>query len=724
MALKHISLKSKLIFMLLSIALSCILIVGYQGLSNGKAALTDRIYSQLTSVRESKRSQITDWFKEMQNHVKALAIDHTVVRAMREFSSSYNRLENNILDDNELNSLKDFYSSTYLPNLQKSLRGKPSLEQYLPSSNASQYLQYQYISSNNHAPGEKHQLDSSEDRTYYSGVHDYYHPVFRSFTKNYDFYDLFLIDLETGNIVYSVAKEPDYATSLKTGPYRTSNVGDLYREVYDTQDLGDVRMTDFDFYRPSNGRPATFMGTTIFDESNNAIGILAIQLPVERLNKVMTGNEGWQYQGLGETGEAFLVGEDYLMRSDVRQLFASDTCYATALAENSLMDETTASKICQLNTSILLQKVDNEAITQALNGESGTQIVTSYSGEETLVAYAPLIINGLKWAINAQINLDEANVPIISFQKELGISTVIIASIVTFLAMTLAYFFTRPISELMQGVRKLSRGDTDVHIELNRNDEYGELAKTFNHTAHLINKQQQQIQQSESEKHRLLLNIMPEKAARQFEHKQQEFAERFNNVSVLYTSLRGFSAYADKLAPQEAIEQLNNLLDSFDNAAEQQGVERVKTVGDSYVAASGLNVSRLDHANRCVNLAMKLIEQVAQFNREHHTELSIRIGIHSGPVVAGVIGRDKFAYDLWGEAIQIASRIRFEGASNSVIISAQTYERLTTPELFSHSTEITTQTTGELTIWVYTAEQGEAATDPNVARLIQPTQSA
>lgn len=155
MAFKQISLKSKLVIMLLSISLCSILIVGYQGLRNGKEALTARLYDQLTSVRESKRSQIQALFSDLNSQVKSLAVDHTIIRAMRDFNSAYKRLDKKTLNNDQMHTLKTYYQDEFIPRLKKSIHGKPLLENYFPSSPAAQYLQYHYIANNDADIGEK-----------------------------------------------------------------------------------------------------------------------------------------------------------------------------------------------------------------------------------------------------------------------------------------------------------------------------------------------------------------------------------------------------------------------------------------------------------------------------------------------------------------------------------------------------------------------------------------
>ena len=685
--------------MLLGIALFCIAIVGYQGLSNGKVALTDRIYNQLTSVRESKRAQIQTWLNEMQSHVQAMAINHSTINASREFISAYHRLDDETLSHDQLTNLKDYYSQQYLPQLSKKLKITPQLEHYLPSSPAMQYLQYHYIS-------QEHTPDSeSDNRSYYAGVHQYYNPVFKEIIDTYGIEDMFLVDIKTGDIVYSAMKNIDFSRNLYSGPFSVSNLGNLAKTIHDTQSPGKVNISDFDFYKPAYGKPASFMGTTIFDEAQQAIAILMIRVPLARLNDVMTGKKGWKDQGLGDTGEAFLVGDDLLMRSNARLLYESEKCYAKDLSEKHLLDKNTAERICQLDTSILLQKVSNTALKKALQGQSGTEIVNSYSGEKTLVAYAPLLLEQLHWAIISQIDLKEANTPIRNFQKQLTISGVIIASIITLFAMLLAYLFTRPIDILMKGVHQLSEGNTAVNIKLDRKDEYGQLAQTFNNTAKLLHKKEELIESKTQQYENLLASILPKKIADKYiSNKEQGFSEKIENVTVLYTSLGGFKNYMDQASANSSIHLLNELIALTDKLAAKHGIEKIKTIGSCYLAACGLMIPRLNHAQRSVDFSLDLLQLVQQFNRTHSTQLSLRVGLHTGDVLAGIVDGDKICFDIWGTPVSQASRIRFSTSKNSIIITESVYQGLTNQATFSSHETLKTKEMGELSVYTYSLD--------------------
>jgi len=716
MLLNNISLKSKLVFMLLSIAIGCILIIGYQGLTNGEKALKSRIYEQLTSVREAKGYQVEAWYRDIKSQLSSMTESHTTVYAMREFSAAFMGMGNEVSElDEEIEPLRQYYLNEFFPRLRKDPENAPVVGHHLPKRLVSQKLQLEYIANNPAPPGQKKSLVEPETQSYYNAIHAHYHPLFKQMSSSNGFYDIFLVDIDTGDIVYSVEKEVDYATSLKTGPYRNSSLGQLFKNIGRSQNFGEIVTMDYDFYKPSYGQPAMFMGSTIYDMNNKPIGMLIIQVGAERLENIMTGRRGWDTQGLGNTGETFLVGEDRLMRSNARKLFkpsnaeaaTATNCYANALYKKLLMDKATADSICQFETSVLLQKVEGSHIRAALSGESGTLETESYTGNEALMAYKPLYLGNMKWAVVASLDTSEANEPVQAFQKTLGVSAILIASAVTFIAMLLAGLFISPLNKLMQGVRKLSDGESsDLHIDLQRNDEYGELAKAMNQAGQTISIRNEQIKEKEDENYQLLLNMFPEKAAKQFASGNTEFSEQVENATVIYIAVRGLNEYtAHTEHASDTIQMYNQLIGEINDLAGEHEIERIKTVGDNYLAACGVNISRLDHARRGVVFSRALLAMIPRFNQSHNTRFSLHIGVHSGSVLSGIAGRNgNFSYNLWGDAVNAAEYLRCQAEPNTVLITEQVYLRLDQSDGFNEYTPLTIPDLGELNTYVYVAD--------------------
>jgi adenylate cyclase len=159
------------------------------------------------------------------------------------------------------------------------------------------------------------------------------------------------------------------------------------------------------------------------------------------------------------------------------------------------------------------------------------------------------------------------------------------------------------------------------------------------------------------ENERLLLNVLPATIADRLKSGEERIADYFPDVSVLFADIVGFTSMSGSLPPQPLVEMLNGLFTQFDELAFRHGVEKIKTIGDCYMAVCGLPEHLDDHATRMARMALDMLDCLEKFNTTRGGNLHIRIGLHSGPVVAGVIGSSKFIYDLWGDTVNIASRM-------------------------------------------------------------------
>lgn len=183
-----------------------------------------------------------------------------------------------------------------------------------------------------------------------------------------------------------------------------------------------------------------------------------------------------------------------------------------------------------------------------------------------------------------------------------------------------------------------------------------------------------EIEQMKTEK--LMLNILPQPIAERLKRGEKNIAGSYPDVTVLFSDLVGFTKMSSEVSAAELVKLLNDLFTRFDKRAAAIGLEKIKTIGDAYMAVGGLPIPRPDHAALCAEMALGMFEDLHDFNRENGTKLDMRIGINSGPVVAGVIGFTKFSYDLWGSAVNIASRMESTSRPGKIQISPSTYEAL------------------------------------------------
>jgi class 3 adenylate cyclase len=174
----------------------------------------------------------------------------------------------------------------------------------------------------------------------------------------------------------------------------------------------------------------------------------------------------------------------------------------------------------------------------------------------------------------------------------------------------------------------------------------------------------------------LLLNVLPTEIAARLKAQEEPLADAHENVSVLFADLAGFTDLSRNMSADELVNLLNDLFSRFDKLAMECGAEKIKTIGDAYMVATGLSGSVADHAEEIADLALGMQRAFGEFRRDNKVDLKLRIGVHSGTVVAGVIGKQKFSYDLWGDTVNVASRMESEGIADQIQISAETWKML------------------------------------------------
>ncbi len=473
----RLKIKGKITAALVASAIVSITIVSIISYNNGKSSLEDRAFNQLTAIRAGKAQQIESYFQQIRNQVLTFSQDRMIIEAMSDFKTAFHELEDIPVSSGQISEVRSYYQNEYLKRLQPNVEGNRTTDQYWPEDNNTHYLQYQYLSHNPNPTGEKDNLNNAGDDTYYSELHEKYHPIIRSYLQKFGYYDIFLVDDKTGHIVYTVFKEVDYTTSLISGPYANTNFGKVFKKASSASSADYVNLVDFEPYDPSYSAPASFIASPIFD-GEEKIGVLLFQMPIDEINNVMTGNQNWINNGLGTSGETYLVGSDYRMRSISRFLIEDKAGYLAALKENSFAQQT-IDKIDKLGTSILFQDVKTEAVKQAASGKTGFEIITDYRNVPVLSSYTPLNITDMNWVILSEIDEEEAFAEIYSLRSSLFIWGFLIISLIVTCAIFYAKRFSGPIITITEIAREIATGDLDQDINIESEDEIGELAQSF-----------------------------------------------------------------------------------------------------------------------------------------------------------------------------------------------------------------------------------------------------
>ena len=692
------SIRFKLLSLLLLLAGITLAVMGTIAYIQNVTALRAKVFDQLSGVTRSKRSEIESYYQTIHNHVETLSYDRMFMDAMREFRDAYATLNKVPLQASTVDAVREDYRQNFYPEMQKLGIARQSFEAYLPVTPAAIQLQYLYIVKNKRSKGQRDQLIDPGDGSDYSAVHQKYHVAFRSIVRKFGYYDLYLID-ETGRQVYDVAKDRDFATSLIEGPYRDSNLAKVVRQCLATDNPDDVFFSDFEPYEASSGEPTQYVASPIFD-GNQRLGVLAFQLSTVAIDRVLTGERGWVREGLGRTGEALMVGPDHLARSDARKYLEDPEGYL-ALQRSMGVPEKTLNRIRTFKTTILQMPLNYTSVDLALQGEQGTRVGFPEKGVGTsLVSYTPLQIEGLHWALIARMTSKEAFRSVRQMQWVFSGWTVVLLLLTVLAAWLMTNQILRPVNALVQAALKVASGDLTAQVEWKRKDELGLLSDTFNSMTKSIREKTELIEQKNRENEALLLNILPGEIASRLKEGEHEIADGFADVTVLFGDIVGFTALSSQISAAQVVEMLNGLFSLFDQAASELGVEKIKTIGDCYMAVCGLPKPCSDHTERMARMALRMTEATQQYGQENGLNLQLRIGLNSGPVVAGVIGVTKFIYDLWGDTVNLASRMESTGVPRGIQVTRSVYERLKDSFEFESRGIIQVKGKGETEAWL------------------------
>lgn len=457
--------------------------LGLYASTRATAALDQRAAEQMSSIRSAKHEEISAYFNGIADLSRLVAGSGDVRDALRGAIASQPAMVASVDESRARAALTAYYSADFERQYARRNPGKRAdaarLVAGLPARTVA--AQYAYIAANPHPLGRKQDLARADGDGGYGDVHARIHAYARRVVTRHGLYDFFLVDARTGDVVYSYFKELDFGTSLRDGPWARTGLGEAFSRALAAKDADTVVMTDYAPYRPSYDDPASFMATPIIADGVT-LGVLVVQLPVDRVNRIMNFSGQWEQAGLGRTGETYLVGPDRLARSAPRPMLEDPRGFLAALRSQSL-PEATLSAMASRGTTVGLLRTDNPAVTGALAGKSGTSIHRDTLRREVVGAYAPLEIFGLRWAIVAEIAKAEADAPAVAIRRGVllfGLGAVLLVGVLAVMgALRLARSINMPLGRLHQTVQDVAAGDLAARTGPAGDDEIGQLAGAF-----------------------------------------------------------------------------------------------------------------------------------------------------------------------------------------------------------------------------------------------------
>ncbi len=396
---------NRLLLALLAVSLIPMALMGLASQQASSAALKTQAFKQLETVNTITGQSVERYFATLHDELRVLSEDRMISAAIREFTAGVaDLLTEDGVDEKEVakarRSLEGFYAGEFAAAYRKATGSDPDARALVAAlDDASVWLQDLYIRSNEYPLGAKANLDAAADDSAYTKAHGLYHPILRNLQQKYGLYDLFLIDAQSGQIVYSVGKEIDFAASLKSGPIAGTNLGRCVQEALAAGTRDAVSYAEFDRYLPSLMAPASFIAVPVFD-GRQLVGAVAFQIPLDRVSRIIG-----ETTGMGTTGETYAIGSDRLFRSESR--FSSQLGVASTVLNPKL-------------------KVDTLPVRAALDeGSSGTALGVDYRDQPVLASWRPVTIHAdsaggrgtVRWALVSEIDRAEVLAPVSSLWR-------------------------------------------------------------------------------------------------------------------------------------------------------------------------------------------------------------------------------------------------------------------------------------------------------------------
>ena len=362
---KNMKLGTKLLMAFLAVGVIPFAVIGISSLWESSDALSESAFGQLAGVRGIKKNQIENFFKERQGDMGVLTETVATLR-----TEAFGKLK--AIEEIKKTQIENYFNDAFL-----------QMSVFARTADVYKLFQelVQYHKDTGVTPTGSYDVTTPE----YKKVYDEFAGELNRFYKDAGYYDIFVICTKHGHVMYSAGKEKDLGTNLGHGPYKDSGLAKLWEQVAKT---GKSAIVDFAPYAPSNNEPAAFAGSPIKDPGGKLIGVIAFQMPLDQINKIMM-----ERTGLGKTGETYLVGPDKLMRSDSFLDPQNHTVKASFANPGK-------------------GSVDTEAAREALAGKSGDKVISDYNGNPVLSVFSPVNIKGLHWAIICEMDVAEAFSPV------------------------------------------------------------------------------------------------------------------------------------------------------------------------------------------------------------------------------------------------------------------------------------------------------------------------
>ncbi|MBA1147463.1 methyl-accepting chemotaxis protein [Ectothiorhodospiraceae bacterium WFHF3C12] len=479
--------KGKLVIMVLVITVGAVLVtglaVGYRAQATGDRILQAGTQDKLALVRDQKKAQLQEFFGRVRNQVATFSANTMIMDALKDMPAAVGSLTLELGDADpgamrrELAAYYDRHDDARPGNVAARVDALDDL---------GVMLQHQFLVSTKAEVDSKDKVDRTRAGTWYNDLHARFHPAIRNYRDRFGYSDIMLVAREDGRVVYSTRKAVDFGSSLAEGPAAETPPGRLFRALVDVEDADAVAVEGFESYAPALDRPEAFVASPVFFRSgseNEHVGVLILAIPTQVVDAIMTSKGRWREIGLGETGEAYVVGPDSRMLSQSRFFLEDPETYLAGLRKRGA-DEGMIERLRAAGSTAGIQPVDSEAVRAAASGDTGFLRATDYRGQPVAAAVTPLEIPGLDWALVTKVDVDEAYAAVDRLARDnlfwIGVIIVAAASVSAAIGYAVARRVAGPLLRLADRIESSAEAQDLSHDFQSRSrDEIGVISRAL-----------------------------------------------------------------------------------------------------------------------------------------------------------------------------------------------------------------------------------------------------
>ena len=627
---------------------------------------------QLVVLRELRSDSVEVGVKRVVDRTSAIGSDPGLAAAMSDLDDGYRELEPP--SDTDIEPLLGAYEDVVDTLREANALRQPEPEALLPASDQGRAAQVAYIADNSEP--DRAALVDAGDGTEYSAAHAEHHEYLRGVAEVLGADDLLLVSAESNEVVYSVEKQIDLGTDVVAGPYREDALGVAWDRL-ENSGVTDAVITDASFYIPSlesqdAAAPVVHVGATV-RQGTEVLGALVLVLGVESLTAIVTAGGQFELLGLGDTGDAYIVGGDGTLRPIPRSFSEDPEGYVERYLDTG-GDERLAGLITFTGSPVLFHAIDNAAVDAALAGDEFVGIVDNGLDRRAVAASAPLDVQGVPWYLVTEQQTSETRDELQRFLWSTAILLVVLLPILAVLGFVLARVFARPVDPLVRAAGHIADGDFTTRVDDLGRNELGDLGRQLNSMAVQLQEHEASAAEEEARITAMLASVLPADLVDRVRAGERDVSELVDTATVIALTIVGIPE--PEGAEQDAvIDMTQRLADELDGLREQHGIERIRAASDQQIFVAGRGMEG-DDASSALDLAARAIGAVVDVGAEFGVALEAHAGLASGLVASGVLGRRQVSFGMWGEAVVRATELAEVTDSHGVFVDGSVVDSL------------------------------------------------